>query len=82
MHRRRGAIVSAPAVGMPLVDQYLLRVLPIATERAGGAPYGSAAFRAALRDISETTGLMPTRTETAAAVRRLAARGLIGDRRR
>lgn len=69
--------MSAALGGMPLVDQYLLRVLPEAARRSNHAQYGSAAFRMALRELSETTGLMPTRTETAAAVRRLTARGLI-----
>lgn len=69
--------MTATAEGMPLADQYLLRVLPIVTERAGGAPVGSAAFRRALREVSQSTGLMPTRSETAAALHRLSQRGLI-----
>lgn len=64
--------------GMPLVDQYMLRVLPAVTARSGGAPAGSSAFRRALRELSEQTGLMPTRAEMNAALRRLAARGMIG----
>lgn len=70
--------MSAPAEGMPLVDQYLLSVLPRASALAGGAPIGSGAFRRALRTIADETGLLPTRSETAAAARRLATAGLIG----
>lgn len=66
------------APGMPIADQYLLRVLPRAIALAGDCPIGSAEFRRALRAIADETGLLPTRSETAAAARRLAARGLIG----
>lgn len=71
--------MTAPPVseGMPLADQYLLTVLPEVQQLAPAAAYGSAAFRRALRAVSVRTGLLPTRTETAAALRRLAARGYI-----
>ncbi|MGX1694416.1 hypothetical protein ACWIBQ_03400 [Microbacterium keratanolyticum] len=64
--------------GMPLTDQYLLQVLPRVTEIAPGARPGSAEFRRALRAVSATTGLLPTRSETNAAMRRLTQRGQIG----
>lgn len=64
--------------GSPLVDQYLVRILPTIAVIAPGAHSGSAAFRRALRVISEDTGLLPTRSETAAAMRRLARQGQIG----
>ena len=69
--------MTVDAVGLPLVDQYLLQVLPTASRLSAGAPIGSAAFRRALRDISATTGLLPTRRETTAAAQRLRARGLL-----
>lgn len=61
--------------GWPTVDQYLARVLPLIPRQIALNP-GSREFRAALRSVAKVTGILPTRTETTAAMHRLADRGI------
>jgi hypothetical protein len=67
--------------GWPTVDQYLMGVLQMIPRALTGDP-GSREFRAALRVVSERTGILPTRAETVAAMRRLADRGIVLPRGR
>lgn len=61
--------------GWPTADQYLAHVLPLVPRAVASHP-GSREFRGALRAIAAKTGILPTRAETQAAMRRLAERGL------
>lgn len=67
---------AAPLAGLSVAEQYLARVLPLIPADVRIHP-GSKAFRLALREISERTGIMPSRRETARAIRALGARGQI-----
>ena len=61
---------AAPLAGRPAAEQYLARILPLIPAEVRQRP-GSAAFRRALYEIAEQTGILPSRRETARAMRSL-----------
>ena len=65
---------AAPLAGRPAAEQYLARILPLIPDDVRQRP-GSAAFRLALYEIAEQTGILPSRRETARAMRAMAERG-------
>lgn len=67
--------IRASLEGRPLAEQYLARAVRLLPAEVVQHP-GSREFRAALRDLSEKTGLLPTRSETRRALRQLEARGV------
>lgn len=67
---------TVPLAGRPLAAQYLASILHRLPAEAIARP-GSAAMRAALCALASETGLLPTRSETRAAMRHLVAAGLV-----
>lgn len=67
---------AAPLAGRPAAEQYLARILPLIPDDVRQRP-GSAAFRRALYEIAEQTGILPSRRETYRAMRAIAERGIV-----